>query len=90
MADGAACSSKAAPQQVALAEGASCSASSKAVQVAQKTDCETSYNSKDQKIVLAQADTKASGDCSGCDSAKAAPVVASATDKPATVVASQN
>lgn len=88
-ADGASCSTAKATK-VALADGASCEASSKAIQVAQKTDCETSCDSKAEKIVLAQADTKASAeDCGSCDQAKAVPAVAKKADQAPIVVAAQ-
>jgi len=90
-ADGSACASKAGAQKVALADGAACTASSKAIQVAQKTDCETSCDSKAQKIVLAQAEPKAADECAGCPKAKAGakPAVAKANDDAPVVVASQ-
>ena len=92
-ADGAACASKASAQKVALADGTACTASSKAIQVAQKSDCEDCESSCDgskaQKIVLAQAETKASEECGDCTKATDAPTVAKATDGAPAIVASQ-
>ena len=92
-ADGATCGLKAGARKVALADGAACTASSKAIQVAQKSDCENCEsrcdNSKAQKIVLAQAETKASKECGDCTKATVAPSVAGATDDAPAIVASQ-
>jgi hypothetical protein len=90
MADGASCSTAKATK-VALADGASCEASSKAIQVAQKSDCETSCDSKDEKIVMAKADTKASAeDCGGCEKAMAAPAVAKQVAEASVVASAQD
>ena len=92
-ADGAKCDSKAGAVKVALADGAACTASSKAIQVAQKSDCEDCESScdgsKSEKIVLAQAEAKASKECGDCTKATVAPAVAKATDDAPVVVASQ-
>ncbi|RKX33285.1 MAG: hypothetical protein DRP71_10625 [Verrucomicrobia bacterium] len=88
-ADGSACASKASARDVALVHGAACTASSKAIQVAQKSDCESSCDSKAQKIVLAQAEAKASDECGDCSKAEVAPTVAKTTDDASAVVASQ-
>ena len=88
-ADGTACASKAGAQKVALADGTACTASSKAIQVAQKSDCESRCDSKGQKIVLAQTETKATDECGDCTKADAVPAVAKATDDAPIVVAAQ-
>lgn len=88
-ADGSACASEASARDVALVVGAACTASSKAIQVAQKSDCESSCDSKAQKIVLAQAETKTSDECGDCSKSEVAPAIAKTTNDASVVVASQ-